>query len=215
MDDIFLAILLVALIYSIYSFVKSKNKKNGLISAIIAVVAFAAFGVTYDSTEEEASENTEASEEKPVEKDVKEEIVEEPKEDVVEEEKIIENDDTNDDDLSKINEEIAISLEQNQGWALGTIDSDGKEIENGEPNNEYGPWLYVQSITYTGDDVEVQVTADFKTLTKSEKDMIASSSQGIVQSYANIDIRPRVYVYNGENSLGGSKTLSANEYNWE
>ncbi|MFL2124017.1 hypothetical protein ACEN4K_03575 [Marinilactibacillus psychrotolerans] len=178
---------------------------------IVIIIGGAALG----STEEEASENTEASEEKPVEKDVKEEIVEEPKEDVVEEEKIIENDDTNDDDLSKINEEIAISLEQNQGWALGTIDSDGNEIENGEPNNEYGPWLYVQSITYTGDDVEVQVTADFKTLTKSEKDMIASSSQGIVQSYANIDIRPRVYVYNGENSLGGSKTLSANEYNWE
>lgn len=118
------------------------------------------------------------------------------------------------DDLKETNKLIEQHLKENQGWALGTIDNNGNPTEDGEPNIEYANWLYVRSIKYTGDSVEVQVTADFKALTKKEKNTIASSIQGIVMSYGLLESRPSIYIYNGENAYGNSKLLSPSEYTW-
>ena len=113
-----------------------------------------------------------------------------------------------DSELTEINNEIDEHLKLNQGWALGTID------ENGEPNPEYQNWLIVHSIEWTGTDIEVQVTEDFRSLSSDEKDNLASSIQGAVMSYSLQDERAHIYFYNGENALGRSKVLSATEYKW-
>ncbi|MFC0278139.1 hypothetical protein ACFFH2_15805 [Enterococcus devriesei] len=115
---------------------------------------------------------------------------------------------------SQINSEIEKHLEENQGWAMGTIDRNGNPIENGEPNPEYANWIYVRSITYNGSDIEVQVTADFQSLTEIEKNSLGSSCQGMTVSYGALSERPPLYVYNGENSYGGSKILSTNKFTW-
>lgn len=118
------------------------------------------------------------------------------------------------DKFSAANAEINEHLEQQKGWALGTIDENANPIENGTPNSEYNIWLYVNSVIYNGSNVEVQVTADFKNFTESEKNTIASSSQGMVMTYATLDSLPRVSVKNGDIEYGGSKVLSANNYSW-
>lgn len=116
--------------------------------------------------------------------------------------------------INTINNEAAEHLKLNQGWAYGTIDENGNPTDNGEPNPEYTPWLFVHSIKYDGSNIDVKVTADFLELYDSEKDSLASSIQGVVMSYGSLDERPHLYVYNGENSYGGSKILSSNEFKW-
>ena len=112
------------------------------------------------------------------------------------------------------NNEISENLRLKQGWASGTIDSDGNPTDNDTPNPEYSNWMYVNSIVYTGTNIEVQVTADFQSFSSSEKDLLASSSQGIVMSNTDLTERPHIFFFNGENSYGGSKVFSANEYKW-
>lgn len=115
---------------------------------------------------------------------------------------------------SEINEELKKYLDVNKGWALGTLNSYGEPTENGSPNPEYKNWVYVKSIIYSDDSVDMQVTADFLSLSTAEKDKLASSAQGMTASIALLDDRPHIYVYNGDNSYGGSKILSANKYKW-
>ncbi|MGL4697085.1 hypothetical protein [Enterococcus larvae] len=117
-------------------------------------------------------------------------------------------------ELTLINSEIQEHLDLNKGWALGTIDENGNAIEGGTPNAEYANWIYVNSITYDGSQVDVQVTADFLSLSESEKNSLASSCQGIAMSNALLDSRPSIYFYNGENSYGHTKILDKNSYTW-
>lgn len=118
-------------------------------------------------------------------------------------------------ETNEISQYIDQHLKDNQGWASGTIDENGNPIENGQPNPDYANWLYVQSIKYDGTNIDVQVTSDFQSLSDEEKADLASSSQGIVMSYADLTTRPHIYFYNGENSLGGSKVLSATDFKWK
>lgn len=117
-------------------------------------------------------------------------------------------------EYEEINELIAQHLKDNQGWALGTIDNMGNPVEDGTPDPEYAVWPFVRSITWNGSDVEVQVTADFQNFTKAEKELVASSSQGIAMSYAELSDRPSVYIYNGETSYGHSGIINRNSYTW-
>ena len=112
-----------------------------------------------------------------------------------------------------VNDLIAQHIEDNKGWALGTIDENGNPIENGEPNLEYANWLYVQSITADGSGGIMNVTADFQGLSETEKNNLASAAQGIVSSYSN---EPRAFleVRNGENAYGHSKILDNTEFKW-
>lgn len=116
-------------------------------------------------------------------------------------------------ELNEINNMISSHLEDNKGWALGTIDENGNETNDGEANPDYQKWLFVNAVEYTGNDIEVQVTEDFKTLSETEKNELASSAQGMVMSYAD-ENRLSVYFFNGEESLGGSKMLDKNDYSW-
>lgn len=113
-----------------------------------------------------------------------------------------------------VNKELANDLSLNQGWANGTIDNNGNPTETGTPNPNYKNWIYVQKITYDGQNIEMQVTSDFLSLDETEKNNLASAAQGSTMASAALEDRPHIYVYNGDNSYGGSRVLSANEYKW-
>ncbi|HJF87086.1 MAG TPA: hypothetical protein K8V88_06580 [Companilactobacillus farciminis] len=112
-----------------------------------------------------------------------------------------------------VNDQIAQHIEDNKGWALGTLDRDGNPIDNGEPNPEYANWLYVQSIIADDSGAVMDVTADFKGLSEDEKNSLASAAQGIVASYSG---EPRAFleISNGGNAYGHSKILDNTEFKW-
>ena len=118
-----------------------------------------------------------------------------------------------DSDWKEVNDLIAQHIEDNKGWALGTIDENGNPIENGEPNPEYANWLYIQSITADDSGAVMDVTADFKGLSEAEKNSLASAAQGIVSSYSG---EPRAFleISNGGNAYGHSKILDNTEFKW-
>lgn len=116
--------------------------------------------------------------------------------------------------LKQVNNEIAKHISDNQGWALGNIDRDGNPTDSGTPNADYTNWLFINSINYNGMSADIQVTADFLNLSESEKNEISSSIQNIIISYAGLDSKPAIYVYNGENSYGGSRLLDKNSFKW-
>lgn len=144
----------------------------------------------------------------------KDEIEKEQTKKVEEEKAEKEENDMDQESINYTNEQLEEHLLQNKGWALGTIDENANEIENGTPNIDYANWLYVSSITYDGQNVEVQVTADFKDFSETDKNEIASSAQGMTSSYANLSSRPFVTISNGDTVYGRSKVLSVNEYKW-
>ena len=97
--------------------------------------------------DEESLETTEAETEEVVGETEPEEI-EEPEE-VVEEEPEEEN--QSDVKLDEINANIAEHMEQNRGFALGTLDSNGEPTEDGEPNPDFSYALFIHELTYDGD----------------------------------------------------------------
>lgn len=227
---------LVSIVWLVLSLLKRKGVKKPLIAIVAGFLLFVV-GVSIDSDAEESStdeitssvqstKNDESAEVKEndssakvskqekKEKDTTEKTSEEYKE-VKKESDTDKSKTENDAELDEINKEIATHIEQNKGWALGTIDENANPIDDGTPNSDYANWLYVNSIIYDGTDIEVQVTADFKSLSTDEKNSLASSAQGITTSYASLlDSKPHVYFYNGENAYGGSKVLSATDYKW-
>lgn len=120
--------------------------------------------------------------------------------------------------MSEYDDDLERYIEENKGFALGTLDEDGNPTENGTPNPEFANWIYVQDIKITTDkQIDVNITEDFKSLSKSEKDNLASSIQGVVMMFTeaqDANDRYHIYFYNGGNTLGGSKVLQSNEYKW-
>ena len=119
----------------------------------------------------------------------------------------------NEDGWKEVNDQIAQHIEDNKGWAMGTLDENGNEIEDGEPNPDYALWMYVNSLVVDDRGAFLNVTADFKDFTESEKNELASAAQGIVSAYGG---EPRTFleVRNGEESYGGSKALDTTEFKW-
>lgn len=201
--------LIVGLVWLVVALIFKKEKKKPIITLVVGLIALIVGMVNTSSSDskEDASDKASSSETTTtttVESKTKESTTE----------KSTSSSKSDDADLDAINKEIATHLEQNKGWALGTIDENANPIENGEPNPDYAIWPYVNSITYTGKDLEVQVTADFLDFSDSEKEQVASSAQGIAMSYGLLEERPHVYIYNGENAYGRSTVLDATKYKW-
>ncbi|WP_461198502.1 hypothetical protein [Enterococcus sp. N249-2] len=116
-------------------------------------------------------------------------------------------------EIKEINDLLVRYIEENQGFALGTLDSNGKPTENGTPDDFFAPWLIIRSIEYTGSDIQANVTADFEYFSTQEKDSLALSMQNAVGVFTGDFFLP-VYVYNGENALGHSKLLDSRSYTW-
>lgn len=72
-------------------------------------------------------------------------------------------------EIKSINSALAADLKQEQGWAKGTLDSNGNPTDNGTPNPDFYWTTYIKSITI---DSDYNVTAHARTsvLTIAEKD---------------------------------------------
>lgn len=187
--------------------IKKREKETPVGLLVIGLIVFFV-GIAFTPSSDEGKEQV-------IDTTVETSVIEETKKSSVEKtEEEKESKDEFDLEIDEINKYVAEHLEHNKGWALGTIDDNANPIDNGEPNHEYGIWLYVNSIVYNGNDVEVQVTADFLDFTEDEKNEIGKSSQGIVMSFGVLDKRPHVFVFNGENSYGGSTILDAMKFKW-
>lgn len=77
-------------------------------------------------------------------------------------------------ELKAINSALAEDLKQEQGWAKGTLDSNGNPTDNGTPNSAFSWTTYIDSIKI---DADYHVTAHARTsalaLTKTEKKQLS------------------------------------------
>lgn len=214
----FFTLIIVIGIAGIWFFTKKKpDKQKRLISIIVSVLAFLGFGLL---TELDKKDND--SKNKVAESTVKEttssSVVETIETSESKSEKKQSKESPKDENNEEYNKEIAENLDLKKGWAIGSIDKDGNPTDSGEPNDEYTVWLLVNEIKINDPkNIDVKVTADFNNLTKSEKDEMASTIQGMVLSATVADGETKrypVYFYNGENALGGSKALEPTEFKW-
>lgn len=144
--------------------------------------------------------------------DIVEEVVEDPEEE-----------NQSDVELDEINADIATYMIENRGFALGILDSNGEPTENGEPNPDFSWILYIHELTYDGENLEMQVGADFMTLTNEERISIANSAQGLSKSiigshedWESTDYQKGLFltVLNGNKVLGHSKVFNVTEFTW-
>lgn len=250
MDNLFAFLVVVGIAGIIYFRKKDKKKRN--ISIIVSIIAFLLFGITSpeeDKSEGDAEDKTEdviASEDAPEDDDeVQKKQVdeketpevsddnEESKEaekdttEVSDDEENEENkeDDKNQDDeqIDDINAELAEFMEQNKGFALGTLDENGEPTEDGEPNPDFAWSLYVHELIYNGNDLEMKTDAGFLDLSDAERTEVANRAQNIGNSvigmYEDWDInkyqnRLFLTVSNGKNVLGNSKIIDVTEFKW-
>ena len=238
--DMLASLVFIAGCVGTWYFIKKKpNKKNRNISIGLIVLSLLIIGVfsPNDETDKDSKDANSAAEQNTKESSLSSSEIQESKSKEEAEEKLrIEQSQSREAEQQRVKESkeaekaakkqeeeqkyaetnalIDQDLKLNQGWAMGTIDRNGNPTSAGTPNPDYTNWMYVQSIKYDGSDIDMQVTADFQTLSESDKDSLASSAQGIVMSNEALDTRPHIYVYNGENSYGGSRILSANEFKW-
>ena len=190
----------------------------------IALVTIFIIGAIGDGDNEEVLETTEAETEEVVEEtepEEPEEVVEEEPEEEVEEEPEEEN--QSDVKLDEINANIAEHMEQNRGFALGTLDSNGEPTEDGEPNPDFSYALFIHELTYDGDNLEMQTDAGFMTLTDKERTLVANRAQNIASIYIGphedweaTDYQKGLFltILNGDNALGHSKVFDATEFKW-
>jgi hypothetical protein len=72
-------------------------------------------------------------------------------------------------ELKAINSALAEDLKQEQGWAKGTLDSNGNPTDNGTPNSAFSWTTYIKSVTIDPD-YHVTAHASASVLTIAEKD---------------------------------------------
>lgn len=218
MDTFFTLFVLVGAFGTFYFIKKQPNKKKRNISIGILVVGFLGVGIFADNSKsasekkdkkDKITQTTKGKEKTTVSSTEKSEPIKE------------ETNDTKKSDEeynTEFDNEIKKYIEENTGFALGTLDHDGNPTENGTPNPDFKNWVYVKDVKITtSKQIEVNATEDFRTLPKNEKDSLASSIQGMVIAFTQAQSasdRYHIYFYNGENAMGGSKVLQSNDYKW-
>lgn len=227
MDDLFLLIAIIAIGAGIYFLIRRQWKKIG-ISLAIVVISFIAFIIT--SPDEETTSDEEVTSEETADAEEVEEVAEEaaetedPESEENEEKEAeeVENNDS-DEQVAEINESIAEYLEENRGYALGTLDENGEPTEDGEPNPDFAWSLYVHELTYDGKNLEMQTDAGFLDLAEDERTEVANYAQnignthiGVVEDWDTSKYQDRLYltISNGENALGHSKAFDVTEFTW-
>lgn len=226
MDDLFLLIAIIAIGAGVYFLIRRQWKKIG-ISLAAVVISFIAFIITTPdeettSDEEAASEETVDAEEEMVQEEGAETEKTESEENEEQETEEAENDDS-DEQVVEINETIAEYMEENQGYALGTLDENGEPIEDGEPNPDFAWSLYIHELTYNGNDLKMQTDAGFLDLSEDERTEVANYAQnignthiGMVEDWDTSKYQDRLFltVLNGENAIGHSKVFDVTEFEW-
>ncbi|MQS90089.1 hypothetical protein [Companilactobacillus mishanensis] len=124
----------------------------------------------------------------------------------------------------EVNIRIAKYLEEDQGWAMGTLDNDGKPTETGTPNDDYAWSIYVRSIEFdkTGQ-LNISITSDFQEFPETEKTAIGNRAQGIAMAamtdYKDMtpdEVQKGFYTTftNGNYNYGHSRILNYKTFKW-
>lgn len=207
---------------------EQQHKKPAIIALAVALISSMLIVAldTDDDKEEQTQiiESTNVAETTEVEEVPKEiEETEEIKEKESPEEPEQPNDEVDDETIQKINEQIKKHLDETKGFALGTLDRDGKPTENGEGNPEFAWALYVYELTYDGDNAFMQTDAGFLDLTEEERTRVANSAQSIAKLFVGqeedwdyTDHQRGIFltIQNGDIPIGHSKATQLNEFKW-
>ncbi|WP_347297594.1 hypothetical protein [Dolosigranulum savutiense] len=147
-----------------------------------------------------------------------------PAEDVATEQVVEETEEvTNEASYEDINNEIAEYMEENRGYALGTLGSDGNPTEDGEPNYNFAWALFVQKLEYRGNDLLLQTDDGFLELTEEERLEVANNAQSIAgfvigrhEDWSPEDHQRGIFttIQSGDRVIGSSKALNLREFTW-
>ncbi|MGO3836306.1 MAG: hypothetical protein ACTJHF_08215, partial [Lactococcus cremoris] len=125
---------------------------------------------------------------------------------------------------NSVNTQIATYLEQNKGFANGTLDENGNPTDNGTPNPVFNWALTINEMDYEENLLKVHVNDNFLTLSQTDADSAALSAQNAAVSIisenedwdmdkASDGIFTQIY-YNG-NVIARSKMTDVKEFKWK
>ena len=126
--------------------------------------------------------------------------------------------------IKKVNKALKKALKEDQGFANGTLDENGKPTENGTPNPKFDYATYVDGLKYQSSGaVKVQMNDKLTSLDTAQMDEIAHNIQGLVDSTLMIEevILPEdttkgvsLNFYYGQRAIGHSKLSDHKEFKW-
>lgn len=122
-------------------------------------------------------------------------------------------------DLSKLNTQIALDLEQDKGFANGTLDENGQPVDQPlAPNPDFEFANYIDDLKFAAaDEVTVQVSSEFMYLPPESKDQIASRVRGLALSVASTT-QPNQNIHlvfkRGTRQIGRTAITQNNHFKW-
>lgn len=129
-----------------------------------------------------------------------------------------------DSDYSAVNDLIVDRLAEDQGFAKGTLDENGKPTDNGTPNSNFDWSLYVTGIDVRGsNDVYVSVNSAFEALNEEAKNDVAIKAQNVAvacllekEQISDEDSISGLmtWIKNGDTTYGRSTILNAKKFKW-
>lgn len=124
----------------------------------------------------------------------------------------------------KINKAIAKTLEQEHGWANGSLDENGNPTNNGTPNEDFAWSAYIQKIKYSGSSLTIYVIPEFKNLSKGDRATVIEtamrSTYSDIGDYKHLDqefdVREGIYteIYLNDVPIGHSKLSNHYSFKW-
>ncbi|MDN6664900.1 MAG: hypothetical protein L0L14_10345 [Tetragenococcus koreensis] len=127
-------------------------------------------------------------------------------------------------DTKEINGYINDRLREDQGFANGTLDENGKETDNGEPNPEFNWATTVDKIQYDGQStVAIFVNDGFMDYDKEEAQSVLNKAQNVAyeaigdkQDWEDEEYRKGLptNVKHGDSKIATTKTLNTKEFKW-
>ncbi|EMF0557115.1 hypothetical protein ACQUJC_000545 [Enterococcus faecium] len=216
----------IGLISLILNLMKNKNKKTSIIitisSIIVFIVSVTGFEKTYNAGTDDSDNNYyETTYDPSVDKAS---TVQSDSEKGSLESNNSENPTVESSESSSINSKISDLLEQNKGFANGTLDENGNYTENGTPNPSFNWALTIDKITYENNLLKVIVNDNFLSLNKTEADAVSLSAQNaavsIISEDKNWDMKKAgsglyTQVYYNDNVIGHSKMTNVKEFKWQ
>lgn len=207
---------MVSTIMLIINFFKKKPKKKLAIAAVVGfVLLIIGPSISPDSKKETTSKTSETSKvsESSTSSSVKESSEEKTKESSSEETKQSDKKDSD----AEANKLIANDLQQDLGWALGKLDSDGNPTENGTPNEDFAWAVFVEKVEIAedGTQLNVYVTPEFTSLNDESKSKIISSAQNMASIYTDNAEKLFTVVYQGDKQIGRSTVLDKSEFKFD
>lgn len=117
-------------------------------------------------------------------------------------------------DYSKANKEINEELLQDLGWALGKLDENGEETENGEANPDFAYAIYVTKIELSEEDgqVNIYVTPEFSQLDDETKQEFIHRAQNKTVLHTKDNERLFTVIFDDNKEIGRSKVSDVSSF---